>query len=109
MNNRRSFLKNLCVGAAAFSILPASKTYSRIWKPRAIVPVRYEINPEWVNAPYEISYWWNGKDVRKEMGLILKRKPHEPPLDGDKGIAWPMRYTVRNGATFEQVPPFIIV
>lgn len=106
MNSRRSFFKQLAVSAAAFSILPAAETYSRIWKPKAIVPVRYEINPDWVNAEYElcIGQWWASGEqwkcfIKRDTGLSA------PPLTISD---LPERFTMVEG-TYEQIPTFIPV
>lgn len=109
MNSRRSFFKQLAVSAAAFSILPAAETYSRIWKPKAIVPVRYEINPDWVNATYEVSFFWNHRDIKMNTGLVLQRFPSEPPIDLEKGIQYPARYTMSRDGQFTHVPAFVAV
>jgi len=104
MNNRRSFFKQLALGAASFAILPSASTYERIWKPKAIVPVRYEVNLEWVNAPYEISFFWSNTNIMEESGLLLKRNPGEPSLT--EGDPFPPRYVVKNGI-FDYVPPYV--
>lgn len=65
---RRDFLKTLSTAAACFTVLPAATTYSRIWKPKLIVRVRYEINPEWVNAPFEMRWFGNNfATIRHEL------------------------------------------
>ncbi len=48
--NRRSFFRTLAAATAGFTILPPATTYSRIWK------ATRTINPEWVNAPFEVSF-----------------------------------------------------
>lgn len=55
MTPRRTFFKQLAGLTAGFAILPAATTYERIWRPKTIEPV-WVINPEWVNATYEIGY-----------------------------------------------------
>lgn len=54
--NRRNFLKNLAAAAASFAILPAATTYHRAkWvKNRSEVWI---VNPEWVEARYEVAYY----------------------------------------------------
>lgn len=54
---RRSFfdrLGKLAIGTVAFNILPPATTYRRIW--RAEVSL---VNPEWVNATYEVFFLSN--------------------------------------------------
>lgn len=46
--NRRNFLGNLLIAGASFAILPGA---GRIWRAR-----RQILNPEWVNAPFGLSY-----------------------------------------------------
>ncbi len=46
--NRRSFFRTLAAATAGFAILPPATTYSRVWK------ATYRLNPDWVNAPYEV-------------------------------------------------------
>lgn len=68
--NRRSFLTNIAVAAAAFTILPSASTYQRNWvktRPNGL----WVINPEWVNAEYEVAF------VALESGLkITHPVPH---------------------------------
>lgn len=41
--NRRSFFKQLAIGAATFTILPPATTYERVWKAKRewMVPIFY--------------------------------------------------------------------
>jgi len=48
--NRRGFFKTLAAATAGFTILPPSTTYQRIWK------ATRQINPAWLNAPYELVF-----------------------------------------------------
>jgi len=48
--NRRNFLSSLAKGIGLFTILPPSKTYSRIWN------ATLRPNPDWVNAEWEMEY-----------------------------------------------------
>lgn len=43
-----------------FAILPAAACYKRIWKEiaKTELPVEAVLNPEWVNAPYEIAFFY---------------------------------------------------
>ena len=51
--NRRNFLNLIAKAGACFSILPPANTYDRLWKATK-GPL---INPEWVNAKYEIAWY----------------------------------------------------
>jgi len=106
MNDRRSFFKQLALGVASFAILPSAATYERIWKPKAIVPVRYEINLKWVNAPFEVNFHWKTAGVMEKEGLILKRKPGEPSLT--EGDPFPPRFYLEHGK-FIHVPAYVEV
>jgi len=104
MNDRRSFFKQLAIGVASFAILPSAATYSRIWKPKAIVPVRYEVNLDWVNAPFEVNFRWKTANVMEKEGLLLKRKPGEPSMT--EGDPFPVRFVLKNG-NFVRVPAYV--
>ena len=52
--NRRGFFSTLAKASAGFTILPAATTYERIWRVQR-GPIRY-VNPEWISAPYNITY-----------------------------------------------------
>lgn len=47
--NRRNFIRGLLTAAAGFTILPGA---GRIWKAE-----RKIVNPAWVNAPYEVTFF----------------------------------------------------
>lgn len=49
--NRRNFIKSILVAGASFTILPGA---GRIWK--ATRSPLYEINPEWINAPFNPKF-----------------------------------------------------
>lgn len=57
MNSRRSFFKQLAVGAASFAILPGATTYERIWRPTRVSnsPI-YVVNPDYVNGNYDLEF-----------------------------------------------------
>lgn len=94
--NRRGFFSSLARGLAAISILPAATTYARSrWvattDPRGRWVRRkdflrtgaWELNPEWVNAPYEMRF-------RLAKGVWQR----VDDIDGIHCIAdpYPMRY-----------------
>lgn len=55
--NRRGFFKTLATAVAGFSILPAATTYTRApWKKSAGSGI-WIVNPEWLNAPYEVTFF----------------------------------------------------
>lgn len=54
--NRRGFLSKLGVIAAGFSILPSATLYTRSWKVVEKPFICTMLNPEWENAPYELSF-----------------------------------------------------
>lgn len=77
--NRRGFIQGLAGALAGFAILPAATTYTRLWK-AVVIP---KINPEWLSAPYEISFVGSGRLFpvweRKptyDFGTRLKFNPH---------------------------------
>jgi hypothetical protein len=55
MIDRRSFFKNILVAAVAPSLLLSISPDKFKWKRQASSGI-YVINPEWVNAPYEICF-----------------------------------------------------
>lgn len=98
--NRRGFFKTLATAAAGFAILPAATTYARTpWKRLAGSDI-YVINPEWVNAPYEMYF------LVEDSGLLSPRAVIAPSTlsifdrstagwtEGKKIIAeyYPMRF-----------------
>ena len=54
--NRRSFFTKLGLAAASFAILPAATTYARKWVAPTAQCAMWVVNPEWVNAPYEMEF-----------------------------------------------------
>jgi len=60
--NRKQFLKNLAL-AGAFSILPAAKTYKRIWTPKKI--------PIWEWIDVRIGYAIAGENIRAGTPVYL--------------------------------------
>lgn len=79
--DRRNFFRRLAVLTAGFSILPAATTYVRLWrKPRPqwlVVPVESavgKINPDWVDAPYEMAFYFNPRNERTVVPVMFKRE-----------------------------------
>lgn len=111
--NRRSFFKNLAIGAATFSILPAATTYERIWKKAS--SGLYVLNPLWVNAPLEVRLILNPKIPSVQFGgIVMDRRsvPENSDLgDGFRVVqyAYPIRgyHTDITGNITDPVPPFI--
>ena len=52
--SRRNFLHSLGAAVATFAILPSASTYTRNWK--RTDSGLYILNPEYLNAPYEVSF-----------------------------------------------------
>jgi hypothetical protein len=79
---RRDFFRRLGVLTAGFSILPAATTYARSWKPRSrwtVVPKwklgspELRINPDWVDAPYEMAFYFDPSYERSVVPVVFKR------------------------------------
>ena len=84
MTTRRSFLSKLALGVAGFTILPAATTYARSWKKTEAG--LYAVNPDWVDAPYEMTMMYSTKDFNGTWKWV------DVPLV----LAW------RKGATFKE-------
>lgn len=59
--NRRSFLTGIIAAGISAAILPSALTYERTWKKTA--QGLYVLNPDWVNAPYEIRWLVTDKNL----------------------------------------------
>lgn len=71
--NKRDFLATLAKAAAGFAILPAANTYKRVWHKTA--ENIWMPNPDWVNAPYEITMyinWTRLLDRIEKNGFTMK-------------------------------------
>jgi len=115
--NRRNFLKNSALALFGFSVLPPSKTYERIWKARKVIPgyvfnpadyqgewgIR-ELNPAWVNAPYEVHYLFSDQTWETLVPTVMPT-PKEVYVLGGKTP--PRRFVGHNGS-FVEVKPFDI-
>lgn len=96
---RLDFFKSLALSTAGFAILPAATTYGRIWKPTQTIiqSPEYIINPEWVNAPFELYILISG-DFTKNL-LTKSSRVFDTNL-----VRFKM---MRDGKTLERVPAFI--
>lgn len=88
--NRRGFFGSLARGVAAIAILPAATTYARSrWQSVALGKrVSWRVNPEWINAPYE-------------MDFALKPDSFLPCCGPD---GFPMRFVLDSNGLFVPVP-----
>lgn len=102
--NRRSFLSGLLKGAVAVAAAPQIITHGLGLK----IPTYREIfaiNPEYVNAPYEMSFIWDPNVMQVVNGVLL---PRESNIDIPGVIRDP--YPMRFIATDMQnpIPPFVL-
>lgn len=90
MNSRRSFFKQLLMGAASFAILPPATTYERLWKAQ-----RQIVLPPQVNCDQFIAMLV--KEVPKFDALILKDfQIGRPTLYGKwESIAMPDEHLIK--------------
>lgn len=65
--NRRGFLQAVLKAGIAAAILPSAVTYTRRW---VKTPERclYGINPEWIDAPFECSFFVSQDAYGKLIG-----------------------------------------
>jgi hypothetical protein len=93
MNRRRFF--SLVAGVAPALFLP--KLIAPVWKrTRGLADTRWEINPEWINAPFEIA--WIGPGT-----IYFNKKTVDPVAPGD---CW--RYTQnKETGLFERVDKYL--
>lgn len=94
--NRRSFFRTLGLGAAAVAAqvyLPKLPDRMR-WKATRQGDI-YVVNPEWVNAPYEVWFafdpppaWMPGTDPTKVHPIVFKR--------GEFGLQWSGKQFVKD-------------
>jgi len=76
--NRRNFIGGL------FEILPAAICYKRIWKEiaKTEMPEESVINPEWVNAQYEVKFYYS-----IDLASVENRNSHHEAFhSGNKKI-----------------------
>jgi hypothetical protein len=71
---RRDFFKTLATAAAGFAILPSAATYKRTWVPRATSGILI-LNPDYINAPYELAVWKLERTGQFFCGWIAREKP----------------------------------
>jgi len=79
--NRRSFFKTLAAAVAGTVVLPPAITFDRCWKTAASykkVGGIWVINPEWLNAPYELSFLRNQGFDR--VSPVLFKRPEFPQI-----------------------------
>lgn len=105
---RRTFLSNLALGVAAFSILPSAATYKRRWVKRQQL---YRPNPDYVAAPYEM--WIVTSDPLYSVDVL--RPINYAPARGGGLVKWtkrtdqfgaPLRFGW-DGSDFSLVPPVL--
>lgn len=65
--NRRSFISSILAAATAPMVLPGAL---RVWKKSAsseLLAPKWEFNPDWINAPYELGIIFNKGTVAKHV------------------------------------------
>lgn len=104
-SNRRGFLKSMLAAAVGASILVPTFSDAHKWK-RSAKTGLWVLNPEYVNAPYEVRFLFNPAALEKlqdnpcivsKRGTPLKGHPMYPMYP------WPPRYNENQ----EPVSPFI--
>lgn len=63
---KRSFFKAIMGAVAAVALAPEIAFRTRLEMPKAAAPV----NPDWVDAPYEIHFWLDEHVERKLLDQI---------------------------------------
>lgn len=110
--NRRNFLKSLATAAAAFAILPSATSYTRApWKKVAGSGI-YVVNPEWLNAPYEIAFMFAPGPVEECRHSIVpvyfSREGQEfPELPGHFRLKDPFPIRQNSPGDSIPIPPII--
>ena len=108
--NRRSFFKTLATAAAAFTILPSAVTYGRTWAKKTSSGI-YVVNPAWVNAPYEVGFYFQPYEkflhpivFQKGAGEVIRN-----PMEGRYRIdePWPIRFASVPIEGLKPIPPII--
>lgn len=114
--NRRSFFKSLALIAGAAAAAPQvfvpkfEPVHWRVIKPEPYKSFYYEINPEWIAAPYEMAFVSalnspNFSSLAIEQAQFRRRPP------GDEGLyaldRLPLRFREENGVLV-RVNPFIL-
>jgi hypothetical protein len=61
--NRRGFLDTMLRASAAFSIMPASLTYTRKWKRPITNSFIWVPNPQWITAPWQLHLLLNKEAI----------------------------------------------
>lgn len=102
--NRRSFLSGLLKGAIAAAAAPQIITHGLGLK----IPTYREIamiNPEYVNAPFEMRFIWD-KNAMQMINGILVPKDSEVDFPGMIRDPYPMRFSTEDAQN--PIPPFIL-
>lgn len=108
--NRRDFFKKSALALFGFSVLPGALTHERIWKPTRKIVRCATLNPEWVNAPYGIAYFWEPTKmdgIEAAVKVVSPRKSEE--IEYMLHGPYPPRFVMETDNSFRTVYPFIEV
>lgn len=98
----------LAAAVAPMALKGAGRTWTKVES--LLVPKHSILNPDWVNAPYEVKFIWDPNptilnlksEVHKRVGYEFSEVPSKFIQD-----AYPLRY--KDASLTQFIPPFIEV